>query len=85
MRFKSENGRDVTKRTIIYVSSIVSGWTDDILTSTIAQMLTSRPILDLCIKTACNGSAQAVYKQYIIRYVITNFTSGLGKSKYPGW
>ena len=43
----SANGLDVTKRAIIDVNSIVSGWIDDIVTPIIAQ-LTSRPFLDLC-------------------------------------
>ena len=37
---KSGNGRDVTKRTIIDVNSIVSGRNYDILTSIIAQLMT---------------------------------------------
>ena len=38
---QSGNGRDVIKRAIIDVNSIVSGRNYDILTSIIAQMLTS--------------------------------------------
>ena len=37
--FMSANGRDVIKRTIININSIVSGWNYDILTSIIAQSL----------------------------------------------
>ena len=48
-RLKSPNGRDVTKRAIIDVYSIVSGRNCDrpILTSIIAKLLTSRPFGDL--------------------------------------
>ena len=47
---KSANGRDVTKRAIIDINSIVSGqnYINDILTSIIAQLLTSRPSPNLC-------------------------------------
>ena len=45
---RSANGRDVTKRPITYVNSIVSGRNYDTLTSIIAQLLTSRPFPDLC-------------------------------------
>ena len=37
----TRNGRDVTKRAIIDVDSIISGRNYDILTSIIAQLLTS--------------------------------------------
>ena len=40
--------REVTKRAIIDVNSTVSGRYYDILTSIIAQLLTSRPFLDSC-------------------------------------
>ena len=43
----SVNGRDVPKRAIIDGNSIVSGWNYDILTSIIAQLLTSQPFPDL--------------------------------------
>ena len=46
-RYKSANGHDVTKQEIIDVNSIVSGRNCDILTSIIAQLLTSRPFPDL--------------------------------------
>ena len=41
------NGRDVTKRAIVDINSIVSGWNYDILTSIITKLLTSRPFSDL--------------------------------------
>ena len=47
MRLKTPNGRDVTKRAIIDVNSIVAGRNYDILTSIIAKLLTSRPFSDL--------------------------------------
>ena len=36
----SANGRDITKRAIIDVNSIVSGWNYDILVWIMAQLLT---------------------------------------------
>ena len=44
----SANGRDVTRRAIIDVNYIVSERNYEILTSIIAQLLTSRPFHDLC-------------------------------------
>ena len=40
---KSPNSRDVTKRAIIEVNSMVSGSNYDTLTSIIAKLLTSQP------------------------------------------
>ena len=42
MALKSPTGRDVTKRAIIDLTSIISGRNYDILTSIIAQLLTSQ-------------------------------------------
>ena len=58
-RLISANGRDITKRAIIDVNSIyiVSERNDDILTSIIAQLLTSWPFPDLChspLSTLCS-------------------------------
>ena len=47
-RLKSANGCDVTKRAIIDVNSVVSGRNYEIVTSNIAQLLTSRPYPNLC-------------------------------------
>ena len=44
---KSPNGRNVITQAIIEVNCIVSGRNYDILTSIIAQLLTSRPFGDL--------------------------------------
>ena len=45
---KSANGSDVSKRAIIDGNSVISGRNYVILTSIIAQLLTSRPFPDLC-------------------------------------
>ena len=62
---ESPNGRDVTKRAIIDVNSIVSGQNYDILISIIAKLLTSRPLGVLSHKPALFTPYKSPYSSYI--------------------
>ena len=50
VRFLSKTNSQFTKRAIIDVNSIVSGWNYDILTLIVAKLLTSQPFGDLSQK-----------------------------------
>ena len=62
---ESPNGRDVTKRAIIDVNSIVSRQNYDILISIIAKLLTSRPLGVLSHKPALFTPYKSPYSSYI--------------------